>query len=289
MSAVLEPGAIVVTGMGAISPLGMDLESSWEGCRDGRSAIVATTINAGENGPAPFVVPVALVPENPVPALEAKLRKKIGQSLDLFSVFALHAAADAIKAAGLSAEQLHRAGIVLGHGMGGIHTLEAGFERFYGKKSAKLHPLTVPKVMHSAPVSAVAIEFGVRGPVFAVASACASSGHAIAQGAGLLHSGMAEVVIVGGSEAIASPGCLAAWDGIRAMSDTTCRPFSKDRDGMNIGEGAAVMVLETVAHAKARGARVLAALAGFGMSSDANHWTQPSLEGATTSMRLAAE
>jgi nodulation protein E len=275
--------------MGAISPLGMSLEESWMAARNGQSAIKVTSIDAGEFGPAPFNVPVALAPEDPLAALEAKLGRRIGNSLDLFSIFALHAAADALADAGLSKDHLDKAGIVFGHGMGGIHTLETGFERFYGKKNARLHPLTVPKVMHSAPVSAIAIEFGIRGPVFAVASACASSGHSIAQGAMLLRAGLADVVIVGGSEAIASPGCLAAWEGIRAMSPTTCRPFSAGRDGMNIGEGAAAMVLETAAHAKKRGAKVIATLAGVGMSSDANHWTQPSLDGAVGCMRAACE
>ncbi len=278
---------IAVTGMGAISPLGMSLEQSWEACRDGRSGIKAVTFNAGEYGPAPFDVTVALVPEDPNAALEAKLGRKIGASLDLFSVLALHAAADALRDAGLDKSVLGKAGTVFGHGMGGIHTLEAGFERFYGKRSARLHPLTVPKVMHSAPVSAIAIEFGIKGPTFAVASACASSGHAMAQGAALIQSGLVDVVLVGGSEAIASPGCLAAWEGIRAMSAAPCKPFSIGRDGMNIGEGAAAMVLESVAHAKARGAKIIATLDGYGLSSDANHWTQPALEGAVSCMRAA--
>ena len=288
MSAVSSDRRIAVTGMGAISPLGMSLEQSWEACREGRSGIRSATMGAVDSGPAPFDVTVALIPEDPIAALEAKLARRIGQSLDLFSVFALHAASDALRDAGLDKGALGNAGAVFGHGMGGVHTLEIAFERFYGKRSARLHPLTVPKVMHSAPVSAIAIEFGIKGPVFAVASACASSGHAMAQGALLIQSGMADVVLVGGSEAFASPGSLAAWDGLRAMSSSPCKPFSIGRDGMNVGEGAAAMVLESTAHAKARGAKIIATLDGIGMSSDANHWTQPALHGAVSCMNAAA-
>jgi nodulation protein E len=171
--------------------------------------------------------------------------------------------------------------------MGGLHTLEEACSRFYGKGNPKLHPMSVPKVMVSAPPSAIALEFGVKGPVFAVSSACASSGHAIAQAAMLIRAGRVEIAIVGGAEAIASPGCLAAWDALRAMSPTTCRPFSLGRDGMAIGEGAACLVLESAAHARKRGARVIAELAGAGMSCDAHHWTQPSVDGAVAAMREA--
>jgi nodulation protein E len=131
------------------------------------------------------------------------------------------------------------------------------------------------------------MEFGVKGPVFAVSSACASSGHAMAQAAMLIRAGRVEIAIVGGAEAIGSPGCLAAWDALRAMSSTACRPFSKGRDGMAMGEGAACFVLESRAHAAKRGAKIIAELAGVGMSSDAHHWTQPSIEGAVSSMREA--
>jgi nodulation protein E len=125
--------------------------------------------------------------------------------------------------------------------------------------------------------------------VFAVSSACASSGHAIAQGAGFIASGQCDLALVGGSEAIATPACLRAWEGLQAMSPTTCRPFSAGRDGMTIGEGGAAMVLEALDHAQARGATILGELSGVGLSSDAFHWTQPSLEGAVSAMRSACD
>lgn len=280
---------VVVTGSGAITPLGLTLAESWRACRDGKGAIRPHSMDAGETGPPAFDVPLALVPDDPVPALEAALGRRIGASLDPFALYALVAANEAIADAGLDRSRLVDAGVVFGHGIGGIHTLEGAYERFYGRKSPRLHPLSVPRIMVNAAVSAVTIEFGLHGPSFAVASACASSGHAIAQAALLIHAGLAEVVITGGSDAIAAPGSIAAWNGLRAMSPTVCRPFSANRDGMSIGEGAAVIVLESLGHARRRGARIHAELAGFGMSSDAGHWTQPELGGAVSCMRMACD
>ena len=180
-----------------------------------------------------------------------------------------------------------RTAVVLGHGMGGLSTLETGYERFYGKRMSRLHPTTVPRVMLSSAVSAVAMTYGVHGVVFATSSACASSAHAIAQGAALLASGLADVAIVGGSEAISTPGCMRAWQAIHALSETTCKPFAKDRDGMVMGEGAGVLVIETLEHARARGAHVHCELVGAGMTSDAFHITQPSLAGPVAAMRQA--
>lgn len=278
---------IVVTGLGAVTPLGMSLEQSWRACRDGVCAIKKSTLDTGDLGPSPFEALLALPPEDPVQALETTLGHKIGASLDSVAAYALLAASEALAHAGLERADLGRAGIVFGHGIGGIHTQEAGYARFYAKKSARLHPLSVPKIMVSAPASAIAIEYGVHGPTFAVSSACASSGHALAQAALIIGAGLADIVIAGGAEAIAAPGCVAAWDGLRAMSPSACRPFSKDRDGMAIGEGAAALVLESEAHAARRGVQPIATLAGFGMSSDASHWTQPALDSAVGAMRDA--
>jgi nodulation protein E len=150
-----------------------------------------------------------------------------------------------------------------------------------------MHPLTVPRIMVSSAVSAISIEYGIHGPGFAVASACASSGHAISQAAMLIQSGLADVVITGGADAIATPGSIAGWSGLHAISASTCRPFSIDRDGMAIGEGAGALVLESYSHAQRRGAATRAEVAGFGMSSDASHWTQPDLAGAVSCMRMA--
>jgi nodulation protein E len=285
---VTSPAArrVVVTGLGAVCALGHDAAGTWAAARDGRGGIARHAFDPGANGPAGHETSAALVEGDIVGPLEAALGRRLGTSLDPFALLALAVAREALDQAGLiGAPALERrCAVVMGHGFAGIHTLETAFERFYGQKAAKLHPVTVPKVMVSAPVSAVAMNFGIKGPVFAVSSACSSSGHAIAQGAAFIASGRCEVALVGGSEAIATPGCLRAWEGLQAMSPTACRPFSAGRDGMTIGEGAAALVLEEADHARARGAPILAELAGVGLSSDAFHWTQPSLEGAVTAM-----
>jgi nodulation protein E len=280
---------IVVTGLGAVSALGAGVKANWTRAREGFGAIAPHSFDPGPNGPAAHVTPAALISGDLVGPLEIALDRKIGASLDPFALLALAPAHEALTQAGLIRHRSmeHRAALVLGHGFAGIHTLEASYERFYGQKAARLHPLTVPKVMVSAPVSAVAMEFKMRGPVFAVSSACASAGHAIAQGAGFIASGACDIAVVGGSEAIATPGCLRGWEGLGAITATTCRPFSAGRDGMAIGEGGAVMVLEALDHAQARGATILAEYAGAGFSSDAFHWTQPSLDGPVTAMRAA--
>jgi nodulation protein E len=282
---------IAVTGVGAWSALGPNAQDAWHAVSSGRSGVRAALLSGGDHAPPAREWPVAIVDGDVVGILEARLQRRIGTSLDPFALFALGAAHEALVQAGLvGAPALRRrTAVVFGHGLGGLATLEKAFERFYGLKTAKVHPQTVPRSMVSAPVSAIAMEFGVEGPVFAVSSACSSSGHAIIQGAQLIASGRVDAALVGGSEAIVTAASLHCWDGLQAISKTACRPFSLGRDGMILGEGAGALLLEEVDHARARGASVLAELTGTGMSSDAYHLTQPSLAGAIASMTEACE
>ena len=279
---------IAVTGLGAVSALGGDMPATWRAARDGVNGIATVFLDPGPNGPPGRDWLAGLVKGDTLAALEAALGRRIGPSLDPFAVFSVKAAHEALTTAGLlGADALARAGVVFGHGIGGLTTQEKAYERFYGMKNPKVHPLTVPRVMVSAPASAIAMEFGVKGPVFAVSSACSSSGHAMGQGMMLIESGRAEVVLVGGGEALITAADMHCWEGIQATTQTAIRPFSANRDGMVIAEGAAALVLESVEHAERRGAPILAELAGFGMSSDAGHLTQPALDGAVTSMTQA--
>jgi nodulation protein E len=281
---------IVVTGLGAVSALGLNAHENWISARDGDGGIVLHDFDTGPNGSGLKTNPAALVRGDPVPVLEAAFGRRIAGSLDPVALYALKAAHEALDQAGLLGAPLGpRAAAVMGSGIGGLHTLEKGYERLFGLKAQKVHPLTVPRVMLSAPVSAIAMEFGINGPVFSTSSACSSAAHAIAQGAALLAGGLADIAVVGGSEAMASPGGMRSWEGLQAMTESTCRPFSTGRDGMAIGEGGAAMVLETERHAELRGATPIAWFVGAGMTSDAFHWTQPSLEGAMAAMRQACE
>ncbi|HEY3951055.1 beta-ketoacyl-[acyl-carrier-protein] synthase family protein [Phenylobacterium sp.] len=280
---------IAVTGLGAISALGASLEDNWQAVLAGRGGIERCVMGDSPYGPGGLELPMARVAEGYEAAMDAALGKPTAGGLDPFAKLVLAPAIEALAQSGLRGHPVleERTAVIFGHGLGGLATLEAGYERFFGLKSPRLHPSTVPKVMVSAGVSAAAMAFEVKGPVFAVSSACASSAHAVAQGAAMIAMGQVDCALVGGSEAISTAGCVRAWDAIRAMSPTTCRPFSADRDGMVLGEGGAVMALESWDHASARGATILGELVGWGMSSDAFHITQPSPEGQARAVRQA--
>jgi nodulation protein E len=283
------PRRIAITGLGAVSALGAGVEANWEAVREGRTGIAPHRFDGGPHAPEPVTLPAALTAVGFQAALEARLGRKVSATVDRFALLGLCAAFEALDQAGLIGAPVleHRTAVVLGHGQGGQETLEKSYERFFGLRSQRMHPATVPKIMVSGAVSAVAMQFGIHGPVFATSSACASSAHAIVQGAGMIHTGLADVAIVGGSEAIATPGCMSGWQAIQALAETTCRPFSKDRDGMVMGDGGAALILEDWAHAEARGAQILGEFLGAGMTSDAFHITQPSLEGTSAAMRQA--
>lgn len=281
---------IAVTGLGAISALGGSLEDNWQAVVAGRGGIARCVMGDSPYGPGGLELPMARVAEGYETRMDEALGKPTASGLDPFARLALAPAIEALEQSGLRGHPAltERTAVIFGHGLGGLATLEAGYERFFGLKSPRLHPSTVPKVMVSAGVSAAAMAFEIHGPVFAVSSACASSAHAVAQGASMIAMGQVDCALVGGSEAISTAGCVRAWEAIRAMSPVTCRPFSADRDGMVLGEGGAVMMLEAWDHATARGATILGELVGWGMSSDAFHITQPSPEGQARAVRQAA-
>jgi nodulation protein E len=278
-----------VTGLGAISALGGTLEENWRAVVSGRSGIAVHVMDPGERGPPAQELPHARVEPGYAGRLDQALGRPIAGSLDPFAMFVLIPALEALQHAGLRDDPVLReeTAIVVGHGLCGVATLEVAYERFFGQRSPRIHPATVPKVMVSAGASALAMALEVHGPVFATSSACASSGHAIAQGAALIASGEVEVALVGGSEAASTCGSIRAWEAIHAMSPTSCRPFSADRDGMILGEGGAILVLEEVEHARARGAPLLGELVGVGMSSDAYDITKPAADGQARALAKA--
>jgi nodulation protein E len=177
--------------------------------------------------------------------------------------------------------------VVIGTGIGGASTQDQMAKRLYGDKNPRVHPMAIVRVMPNAPASQISLEFGLRGPVFAVASACASSNHALGQALMLLQAGVADVALAGGVEACITLGTVKAWEAMRVLADDTCRPFSKGRHGLVLGEGAGVFVLETLDHAQARGATILAEFVGCGMSADAADIVMPDASGAARAMRAA--
>jgi nodulation protein E len=209
--------------------------------------------------------------------------------LDRFSQFAVLASREAVADAGLdfSNGRGNSAAVVLGTGTAGKTTDDEAYYQLYWEKRPRISPLVIPRQMASSATSQLTMEHGITGPAFAVSSACSSSNHAIAQALFMVRSGMAETALAGGSEACFTYGTLKAWESMRVMAPDTCRPFSRDRRGMVLGEGSAVLVLEPLEAAQQRGARIYAELAGAGMSSDAGHITLPCEHGAARAMEAA--
>ncbi|MCL4850082.1 MAG: beta-ketoacyl-[acyl-carrier-protein] synthase family protein, partial [Bryobacteraceae bacterium] len=183
--------------------------------------------------------------------------------------------------------QRERTAIVTGSCVGGQATENEGYVNLYVLKNPRVNPLTIPRSMENAGASRLSLEFGITGPVYTVSTACSSSNHAIGQAFWLLRQDVCDVALAGGSEAPFGIGMLKAWEAMRVLAPDTCRPFSKDRRGLVLGEGGAMLVMETLEAARARGARIYAEILGFGMSSDAHHLTQPAAEGAARAMRSA--
>lgn len=180
-----------------------------------------------------------------------------------------------------------KAAIVTGSGMGGQSTQDVGFAKLYQRNQGRVDPLIIPRAMANASASHVSMEFGITGPAYTISTACCSANHAIGQAFWMVRNGIVELAIAGGSEAPFSFGLLKAWEAMRVISPDTCRPFSKDRRGLILGEGGAMLILEPLAAARTRSARIHAEVVGFGMSSDAHHLTHLSIDGPVRAMRAA--
>lgn len=280
---------VVITGMGCVSALGQGVEPTWEAAIRGETGVRHLKRTFQEN--YSYEGPAAYIEKLDTSAVEARFGAKALAHLDPVSVFASVASVEAMEQAGLIGHPSleDRTAILYGVGSGGNTTIEESMHRLFDKKATTLHPLSIPKYMNSAAPSQLSLLFGVRGLVYNIASACASSAHAIAEGMHLIRAKRADVVIVGGGEASITYSGWAGWKAVRAMSPTACRPFSIGRDGMILGEGAATLVLESEAHAQARGATILGEVTGAGASSDAFHITQPQGEGAVKAIRFALE
>jgi len=274
---------VAITGLGCVSALGQDVASTWEGLSTGRSGISVISLVP------PDSLTVKIVGEVKGFRPEDHFDDRQLAMLDRFAQLLLVAARESAKDAGLVFEGAlaSRTGVVMGVGLGGMTTIDEGFHRLYARNTPRNHPLTIPRLMPSAGASQVTMDLGITGPAFSVTSACASSNHALGEAFWMVRSGRCDVALGGGSEACLTYGSLKSWEGMRVLAPDACRPFSKDRRGMVMGEGAGVVVLENWERAKARGARIYAELAGFGMSSDAGDIVQPSDEGAAAAMRGA--
>jgi len=274
---------VAITGLGAISALGRNVAEFWNSLEQGCSGIAPMElVDRGmlrfQNGAE-------------VKNYESSgyFEEKQADYIDRFAQFALIAAREAIRDSGIELDREAResAAIVTGSCVGGQSSEDAAFVELYQLGRPRVHPLTIARTMANAGASHISMEFGITGPAFTISTACSSSSHAIGQAFWMVRGGVTDLAIAGGSEAVFSMGILKAWEAMRVVSPDTCRPFSKDRSGMILGEGGAMLVLEPLEKALARGARIHGEIVGFGMSADASHITQPSVEGAGRAIRSA--
>jgi nodulation protein E len=274
---------VVITGLGVVSSVGQSTQDYWNSLIAGRSGFAPATLGATAQATGKLV--------GEVKGFEPAAHFESSQLplIDRVSQFAVVAARQAVSQSGLVLrdELAERTAAIIGTGSGGHTTVDESFHRLYATGAARLHPLTIPKAMISAPASQVSMYCGVKGPVFSVSSACASATHAIGQAFHMVRSGSVTCALTGGTEASITFGAMKGWEAMRIMSPDTCRPFSKDRKGMLIGEGAAIVVLETLDHARNRGADILAEIAGFGMSADSKDLTAPDVNGMTRAIIAA--
>jgi len=282
---------VAITGLGVVSPVGSQAAAFFDALLSMRSGIRLTQVNF-PTGPEPVLMGnIDFHPEEHF--AKAKLL-----TLDRVSQFALVAAREAMAQAGLDSDltglQAERFGVLVGTGSGGASSLEAAYYALLEQKVARLRPMTVVLAMHNATAAHLSMEFGLKGPSSTVSNACASSATAMGEAFRQIRHGYADAMLVGGSDALLTRGTIKAWQAMHTLAkphadgaQTSCRPFSKDRSGLVLSEGSAMLVLEDWDTAKRRGANILAELAGYASTTDAHHLTQPEAHGQAAAMSLA--
>ncbi|MCX6147398.1 MAG: beta-ketoacyl-ACP synthase II [Candidatus Kapabacteria bacterium] len=286
---------VVVTGMGAVTPLGNTLQEYWNGLINGVSGAVPITKFDASTFDSKFACEV----KNYDPLLH--INRKEVQRMDLFTQYAMSASAMAIEDSGIDFEvtDKDRVGVIIGSGIGGMWTYHHQQENLYKRDGNpdRISPFFVPMLISDIAAGQVAIKWGLKGPNYATVSACATSSHSLADALMLIQRGMADVMVVGGSEAVVCPMGVGGFNAMKALSTSNdtptlaSRPFDKDRNGFVIGEGSGILILETLEHAQNRGAKIYAELAGFGLTDDAYHLTgtAPGGEGAVRSMKICLD
>ena len=271
---------VVITGAGSINALGHSASATCEAMREGRCGIAELDVRDVDR------LSIRIGGQVKDYQAETFFNRQQIVLYDRFTQFSLLAAKEAVEQSGLdfSGETGQTTGVVLGTAAGGVNTWDENYRTVYEEGKNRVHPFVVPKLMNNAAASHISMEYRLHGPTFTVATACASSNHAMGQAFMMVRSGMAPVMITGGSESMLCFGGVKAWEGLRVMSKDACRPFSATRNGMVQGEGAGIFVFEDYDHARARGAEILAEVAGFCMTSDASDIVMPSAQGAERAM-----
>ncbi|MDQ3749282.1 MAG: beta-ketoacyl-[acyl-carrier-protein] synthase family protein [Acidobacteriota bacterium] len=279
----MEKRRVVVTGLGVISGIGKNTNEFWQSICECHSGIAP--LESVDRTKLRFQNGAEVKNYNP----QNYFTGKNLEFLDRFAQFGLIAAREAVGNAEIkwTDELRQKTCIVTGTSIGGQDTQENAFVDLYQKNRPRVHPLSIPRIMPNSAASNISMEFGVTGATFTISTACASGNHAIGNAFWMIRGGLNDLALAGGSETPFNFGYLKAWEAIRVVAPDTCRPFSKDREGMILGEGGAMLVLETLESAEKRGAEILAEIVGFGMSADASHITKPEQSGAERAMKLA--
>lgn len=280
---------VVITGTGVVTPIGTDVSEFW-------TSIKAGTCGVSELGGFPLedlkiLIAAQIKNFDHKARLRHFKRDKIIMHADRYSWFAAAAADEAVKQSGLEVPFVdpYRTACIIGSGAGGLVTFEKSYRDLFIENKRATHPLTLLRIIGSSAAAHVGIEFGVKGPTYATCSACSTAAHAIGAARDYIKHGMVDVAIAGASESVINYGTMKAWQALHVLSPEGCFPFSKKRNGTVLGEGAGILVLESLEHAKARGAKILAELVGYGMTSDAKDMVNPDIEGPAEAMRLALE
>ncbi len=276
---------VVVTGMGAVTPIGMDVADYWASLKAGRCGVSRIEGFPVED----LYIHIAGEVKGFDPAKHVKSRKV--QYGDRYSWFAGRAADEAWAQSGLPTpfDKPYRSASIIGSGAGGFSTLEQAYRDLFILNKRATNPLTLLRIIGSSAAAHVGIEFGIKGPTFATCSACSTATHAIGVGLDYIRNGMVDVAVTGASEAVITYGSMRAWQAMRVLSPEGCFPFSKKRNGTVLAEGAGVLVLEELEHARKRGAKILAEIVGYGMSSDSKDMVNPDVEGPRTAMQMALD
>ncbi len=279
---------VVVTGLGLITPIGLDRESTWRSLLEGRSGVAR--IQAFD--PREFRTQIAAEVRDFDPG--SVMDPKEVRKADRFAQMAIGAAAQAMAQAAPGEVDPYRAGVIIASGIGGMWTFEEQHRRLLERGPSRISPLFIPMMIADMAAGLVSIRYGYRGPNFATVSACASGAHALTAASDQIQFGHADVMIAGGAEASICPMALAGFGAMKAISTRNddpqhaSRPFDAERDGFVLGEGAGVLILEAEEHAQARGAEILGEIAGYGLTADAYHMTQPDNDGAGARAAMAA-
>ena len=280
---------VVVTGLGVVTPIGQTVPEFWAGMQ--RGACGVSELGGFPLEDLKILIAAQIKDFDPRARLKQFSRDKIILHADRYAWFAAAAADEAVKQSGLAIPMAnpYRAACIIGSGAGGLVTYENSYRDLFIHNKRATHPLTLIRIIGSSASAHVGIEYGIKGPTFATCSACSTAAHAIGVARDYIRHGLVDVAIAGASESVINYGTMKAWQALHVLSPQGCFPFAKKRNGTVLSEGAGILVLESLEHAKARGAEVLAELVGYGMTSDSRDMVNPDVEGPREAMRLALD